>query len=59
MKIESAIHTNRDSRVVELTVRPADQFGAKDLLLGFEDLAWRGHLGEVRGNQLEAKVEAL
>ena len=37
MKMETAIHADRDGRIAELTVKPGDQVDAKDLLVVYED----------------------
>ncbi len=37
MKMETAIHADRDGKVAEVLVKPGDQIDAKDLLLRFED----------------------
>ncbi len=37
MKMETAIHADRDGRIAELTVGPGDQVDAKDLLAVYED----------------------
>jgi pyruvate carboxylase len=36
MKMETALHAERDGTVAELLVRPGDQIDAKDLLIVFE-----------------------
>ena len=37
MKMETAIHADRDGRIAEITVKPGDQVDAKDLLVVYED----------------------
>ncbi len=37
MKMETALHAERDGKVAEVLVKPGDQIDAKDLLVGFAD----------------------
>ncbi len=36
MKMETALHADRDGKIVEVLVKAGDQIDAKDLLLRFE-----------------------
>ncbi|MGP4688910.1 biotin/lipoyl-containing protein, partial [Agrobacterium pusense] len=37
MKMETALHAERDGKIAEVLVRPGDQIDAKDLLIAYAE----------------------